>query len=272
MPPVPARGTGSSRSSIWSWWLAHSAWALAVTPSAANRPMSSGWMTWMCAMCGRVSVAAVDPPCRLDGVERLAHRAFADGVDVHLEPECVESRDVAAERVGVDHAQAAVRGREAVEVEVRLEDGRGAVLEDPVLHQLHARRAVAIRRGACPALDELLDLSGTTRRGPTTTPRRPARSARRDRPASCRRSPRRSGVTMASCQWVMPRRWSSAWASRRASTSSSGLVAGRSRSTREAAPSWSAPGRPAVGVALDPSVGRVETVGGDAGEHRAPGR
>ena len=41
--------------SIWSSCAAHNGWALAATPSRRNRGMSSGWMTWMWAMCGRVS-------------------------------------------------------------------------------------------------------------------------------------------------------------------------------------------------------------------------
>ena len=54
--------------------------------------MSSGWMTWMWAMWGRVSDRAVRRPGRLDGVERLADRPVADGVEVRLEPERVEPR------------------------------------------------------------------------------------------------------------------------------------------------------------------------------------
>ena len=56
---------------------------------------------------------------------------------------------------------------------------------------------------------------------PPAARRPPGRSARPARPASCR-PPRRSRArTIASCQWVMPRAWSSAWASRRPATSSS---------------------------------------------------
>ena len=43
------------RLSIWPSWHAHSGCALAATPSPRKRAMSSGWMTWMWAMWGRVS-------------------------------------------------------------------------------------------------------------------------------------------------------------------------------------------------------------------------
>ena len=47
---------GIVSTSIWSSWAAHSGWALAATSSSRKRAMSSGWMTWMCAMWGRVSL------------------------------------------------------------------------------------------------------------------------------------------------------------------------------------------------------------------------
>ena len=70
-------------------------------------------MTWMWAMCGRVSLGPFARAGGLDRVERLAHRAVADRVEVRLEPERVEPGDVALERLGVDLAQAAVVGRAA---------------------------------------------------------------------------------------------------------------------------------------------------------------
>ena len=52
----------------------------------------------------------VGPPRDLDGVERLAHGAVADGMDVDLEPERIEPRDGRPEGGGLDEAVAAVRG------------------------------------------------------------------------------------------------------------------------------------------------------------------
>ena len=74
----------------------------------------------------------VGAPGRLDGVERLTDRPVADGVEVRLEPERVEAGDVILERLGLDLAQAAVVGRTAGRVEVRLEQRAGEVLEDAV--------------------------------------------------------------------------------------------------------------------------------------------
>ena len=184
---------GIVRLSIWPSWQAQYGCALAATPSSRKRPMSSGWMTWMWAMCGRVSDGPFCGSRRGHRVERLAHRPVADRVEVRLEPERIELRDPGREALGVDLAEAAVVGRAAVAVAVRLEHGAGEVLEDPVHHQLHARGLVAADRGRPAPLDELLDLLGAAMRAPTTSRRRRGRSARRGRPARRRRAPRSRG-------------------------------------------------------------------------------
>ena len=51
---------------------------------------------------------AVGPPRRLDRVERLADGSLADGVEVRLEPERVQARDVLAESLRVDQGRSAV--------------------------------------------------------------------------------------------------------------------------------------------------------------------
>ena len=100
----------------------------------------------------------VGPPGDLDGVERLAHGAIADGVDVDLEPERIEPGDGRGEGGGLDQAVAAVRGWQSVAVEIRLEHGAREVLEDAVGEELDARRRVARPRRSGPSLDQLLDL------------------------------------------------------------------------------------------------------------------
>ena len=72
--------------------------------------MSSGWMTWMWAMCGRVSDGPLRGARGLDRVERRPDRPVADGVEMRLEAERVEGRDPAREPVRIDLEQAAVVG------------------------------------------------------------------------------------------------------------------------------------------------------------------
>ncbi len=103
---------------------------------------------------------AVRASRRLDGIERRAHRAVADRVEVRLEPEGVERRDPGLEALGIDLEQTAVVGRPAVAVEVRLEHRAGEVLEDAVHHELDARRRVPADGRGPPTLHELLDLLG----------------------------------------------------------------------------------------------------------------
>ena len=68
---APGRGTGSSGAPSGPRRRPSSGCAFATTPSSRNRPMSSGWMTWMWAMCGRVSERPVGPAGGLHRVERL---------------------------------------------------------------------------------------------------------------------------------------------------------------------------------------------------------
>jgi hypothetical protein len=84
---------------------------------------------------GRIRVG---PPRRFDRVERVAHRAVAERVEVHLEAVGVELGDEPGEFVGVDEVEAGVVGRAAMRVEVRVEQRGGVVLGHPVQHHLHA--------------------------------------------------------------------------------------------------------------------------------------
>ena len=100
----------------------------------------------------QLQVGDVVPPRGIGAdhrVQRLPHAAVADRVDVHLEPGRVEGLHGLAQPLGVDERVAAVVGRMAAAVEVRLEQRRGPVLGDAVLHDLHGR-------GAEPAAGERL--------------------------------------------------------------------------------------------------------------------
>ena len=94
----------------------------------------------------------------LERVERLADAAVAEAVDVHLEAGLVEGADDAAQRDRVDEGEAGVGRRVPAPVEVGLDEGRGPVLRDAVLHDLDRGRGeppVGVRR---PLLDQLGDL------------------------------------------------------------------------------------------------------------------
>ena len=178
-PPL-ARGTGSSATSIWSSWQAHSGCALATTPSSRNRGTSSGWMTWMCAMCGRVSDGPFARRAASTASSALADRPVADRVEVGLEPERVEARR---------RSRRGRRGR--LELSPRLSVGRpwpsryGSSIapvkfsRTPSMHDLHAGRRVAADRRR-RAVARRAPRSARRRGGaPTTARRRPAPSARR---------------------------------------------------------------------------------------------
>ena len=141
--------------------------------------MSSGWMTWIWAMWGRVS----DGPL----ARRAASTASSDARTARSpmawkcgwNPSASSAGTQLAEPVWVDLEQAAVVGRAALAVAVRLEHRAGEVLEDAVHHQLDAgRRVPADGRRPAP-LDELLDLLGAAAVLPPQRARRPAPSARR---------------------------------------------------------------------------------------------
>ena len=148
----------------------------------------------------------------LDSVERLAHGPFPDGVDVDLEPLRIEPGDVTAEAAGLDHAQA------AVPVGGRRRDRDTARGPPPVPFSrtpscmiLTLVGAVAGRRGPRAALDEFVDLLRPT----VSFPPQRADDPRGQLAAFGQRRVgdlASSGSTMASCQWVMPSAWSSAWA------------------------------------------------------------
>ena len=101
---------------------------------------------------------AVHAPGGRDRIERLAHGPVPDGVEMWLEPERIQTRDVCLEHLGVDHAHAPVACRTTHVVEVWLEEGAGPVLEDAVLHQLDGGRRITADRSAFAPCDELLDL------------------------------------------------------------------------------------------------------------------
>ena len=162
-------------SSICASWHAQYGWALAIDTELTEARDVVG--------VDDLDVGDVRPrvgrPVRLpggrDGIECLAHGPVADGVEMRLEPERVEARDVPLERLGIDHAQAAVVRRVAVVVQVRLDEAAGPVLEDAVLHQLDAGRGVAADRRTRATLDELLDLLRATRPIPPQRPDDPGR-------------------------------------------------------------------------------------------------
>ena len=74
--------------------------------------------------------------CAGDRIERLAHGAIADSVEVHLESGGVESRDGLPEESGLHHRDAADFTRQVI----RLQQHRGVVFHHPVLHDLHGAR------------------------------------------------------------------------------------------------------------------------------------
>ncbi len=55
-------------------------------------------------------VRAVRLSSRFDRVQRLAHRAFRERVEVHLESLAIQAGDVGLQQLGVDERQAAVVG------------------------------------------------------------------------------------------------------------------------------------------------------------------
>ena len=91
--------------------------------ASRKRGMSSGWMTWMWAMCGRVSDGPFARRAASTASSDARTAPIADGVEVRLEPERVEGRDPLREPVGVDLQEPAVVGGAAVAVAVRLEHG-----------------------------------------------------------------------------------------------------------------------------------------------------
>ena len=71
------------------------------------------------AIAGAVGVQG-----RLDRVERLAHGALGQRVEVHLEPLGVQAGHRLPHDLGLDEREAPVLGRPALRVQVRLEDRR----------------------------------------------------------------------------------------------------------------------------------------------------
>ena len=112
------------RTSIWSSVRRPQRLRIGRHAERRNRGMSSGWMTWMCDDVR----TRVREPVRLargrDRVERIADGAIADRVEVGLEPERIEARHPRARAPRDRSAEAAVVGRVAVVVEVRIEHRR----------------------------------------------------------------------------------------------------------------------------------------------------
>ncbi len=100
-------------------------------------------------------VMSVRVPGRLERVECLAHAPITDCVNVHLEAVTIEEGDVAAQGLRIDVTEAGVARRASVFVQVGQEHGRGEVLADPVLHDLHGPGAEMLQaRAAAPLLEQ----------------------------------------------------------------------------------------------------------------------
>ena len=84
---------------------------------------------------------AVGRTCRLEGIQCIAHRAVAQGVEVHLEACGVEGCHVDGKVLGGDEGQPLVVGVMPALVAVGLDHGGGEVLGDAVHHDLHGAQA-----------------------------------------------------------------------------------------------------------------------------------
>src|SRR3954452_1984674 len=84
------------------------------------------------------------PAGGLYGVQRVAHGAVTECVEVDLETLRRQRGHKARKLLRVDEVQAAVRGAAPVAVEVWLQHRGGVVLGDAVEHHLHARRPEAV--------------------------------------------------------------------------------------------------------------------------------
>ena len=173
--PTPrARGPAASGRVICASSTAHSGCAFASAPSRRKRGRSSGWMTWMCARCGRVSLQPF--ACRAASTASSAWRtarspsAWKCGWNPRASSRTTTSRRTDR----VDEVLAPVVGRVPVDVEVRLEHRRGLVLDDPVGHQLDARRGVPADRPRPRAAPRATRSARGPRHAPTTAPRRRA--------------------------------------------------------------------------------------------------
>ena len=94
----------------------------------------------------------------LEGVQRLPHAPVPQPVEVHLEAVPVELTHVAAQPLRVDEREARVARAVAAPVEVGLDQGRGPVLGDPVLHDLDRRGREPPACVRLPLGDQLRDL------------------------------------------------------------------------------------------------------------------
>ena len=132
--------------------------------------MSSGWMTWMWAMCGRVSVGplARRAASTASSPSRTARSPMA--WKCGWNPRASSLVTWALSASGSIMLMPRFVGRAAVVIEVRLEDRAGPVLEDAIEEQLDAGRGVAADRGPRSPLDELLDLLVAARPVPPQRP------------------------------------------------------------------------------------------------------
>ena len=102
--------------------------------------------------------AAVGGGGLLQHVQRLAHRAVADGVDVDAEPGGVAAGDVAGQVLQPVLIDAVLAGGRAGRVQVGIEHGGGAVLDHAVVEELDVAAVEPPDGAAEPALDQLVEL------------------------------------------------------------------------------------------------------------------
>ena len=76
----------------------------------------------------------------LEGIQRVAHRRIADRVNVYLKPLRIECRDQRVELLRRDVGMPA----KVWTIGVRLEQGRGVVVDQAIATDLHARRPEAL--------------------------------------------------------------------------------------------------------------------------------
>ena len=240
---------------IWSSSTAHSGWALA---QRAEAPEARDVVGVDDLDVGEVRPRvgpAVRLAGRLDGVERVADGPVAERVEVRLEPERVEPDD------GGLSVSASMKSSPELSVawpwtsKYGLEHRGGAVLDDPVAHELDARRRVAAEDAVRPPLDELVDLLEPRVRSHHSAPT--TRAVSSPDAASARYAAWSAGldpgvlpggdpeaVQVALCLEQAPWRYSAS------------LVSGTSGPTRSIAPSWSVPsGEPSGSRAIRPETG-----------------
>jgi hypothetical protein len=203
-----------------------------------------------------------------DRVERVAHGAVADRVEVRLESECIDAGHRVGQYLGIDEVDAAVGGWRPGPVQVRLEHRGGEVLGDPVEQQFHAGGLEASVGSPFAEVQPSLDLLEAAPSVPPVSANDPRRQAallgeppidldhRREHPG------------------VLPRRDSEAveLVLRILEPGEPLLISvQRDQSLHQVGGTLvECPGWRAVRIAFDPPVGRVGGFGGDAGQLHRP--